>query len=63
MIEYTQDLQYDELDYNQPPSREEIKAVIEAKKNNKSTSDIPNEVIKRPGDAMVDYMVPLVHTS
>ena len=32
MIDYSQDMQYDELDYNQPPSREEIKAVIEAKR-------------------------------
>ena len=63
MISYSQDMQYDELDYNQPPTREEIKTIIEEKKNNKSTSDIPNEMIKRPGDAMVDYMVPLIHTS
>ena len=42
MINHSQDMQYDELDYNQPPTREEIKTIIEEKKNNKSCKIMPH---------------------
>ena len=40
IIQYLNDDQYDELDYNQIPTKEEIKEIIERKKNNKSTPDV-----------------------
>ena len=63
MTEYSEDRQYDDLDYNQTPTKEEIKAIIDAKKDNKSTSDIPNKLLKRPGDAMVEHVSPVIQTS
>ena len=63
MVEYKNDYQYDSLDYNQTPSIEEVKEIINNKQNNKSTPDLPNELLKRPGNAMVKFIYPLVTTT
>ena len=58
--EYQQNLDFDELDYNNIPSKSEVKQIIERKKNNKSTPDIRNEMLKKLGDAMLDYVYPMI---
>ena len=63
MVEYMNDYQYDSLDYNQTPSIEEIKEIISNKENNKSTPDLPNELLKKLGNAMVRYIYPLITTT
>ena len=60
ILEYSQNTEYDHLDYNALPTRNEIKEIIEQKKNNKSTPDLKNEMLKRLGDDMVDFIYPLV---
>ena len=48
--------------YNITPSLQEIKRIIETKKNGKSTTDIKNEMLKRPGECMVYFLQPLITT-
>ena len=43
---YATDFSYDHLDYNECPTLAEIKMAIKNKKNGKSTTDLPNEIIK-----------------
>ena len=45
------------------PTRQEIVNIIKEKKNNKSTPDFKNEMLKRPGEAMIDMLHPLVTTT
>ena len=59
---YSNDTSFDNLDYNSIPTKTEIKTIINLKKNNKSTPDIKNEMLKIPGDAMVDFIYPLIET-
>ena len=53
---------YDHLDYNLPPSKEEVRDIIDGKKNGKSTPDIQNEMLKKPGERMIDFIYPLITT-
>ena len=39
-----------------------MKQIINRKKNNKSTPDIRNEMLKKPGDAMLEFVYPLIET-
>ena len=57
---YLTNLQYENEYYNAMPSFQEIKRIIEEKKNGKSTTDIKNEMLKKPGDYMVDFIYPLI---
>ena len=54
MINNMENRDYEYTNYNQPPSINEIWEIIEEKKNQKSTPDIPNEMLKRAGEAMVN---------
>ena len=58
--EYANNYEYDEMFYNLIPSKEEVSEIISQKKNGKSAPDFPNEMLKRPGEAMVDFIYPLV---
>ena len=49
---YEKDNSYDHLDYNQCPTLAEIKCAIKNKKNGKSTTDLPNEIIKNGEESM-----------
>ena len=60
--ENIQNYKYDDLPYNLPPTREEIRQILDEKKNGKSTPDIKNEMLKRPGEKMVEFIYPLVTT-
>ena len=53
---------HDTLEYNLPPTREEIYEIVLQKKNGKSTTDIRNEMLKRPGFSMIDFLYPLIMT-
>ena len=44
--QYERNFDYEELDYNAISSKHEVKQIIERKKNNKSTPDIRNEMLK-----------------
>ena len=54
--------EYDHLEYNMPPTKEEIRKIISEKKNGKSTPDIRNEMLKRPGEKMIEFIHPLITT-
>ena len=56
------DYSYDQLYYNMPPTKEEIVQIINEKKNRKSTPDISNEMLKKPGNKMIEFIYPLVTT-
>ena len=47
---------------HQIPTIEELTEIILRKKNGKSTPDLKNEILKRPGKIMIDTIYPLVLT-
>ena len=57
---YSQDRDFDELSYNDTPTKLEVKEIIMQKKNGKSCPDYKNEMLKRPGDAMLNLIYPLI---
>ena len=59
---YTRDLTHENSYYNSVPSMEEIIRIIENKKNGKSTTDIKNEMLKKPGETMATFLYPLITT-
>ena len=59
---YMVNKEYDNDNYNQLPSIEEIHEIIQEKKNGKSTTDIKNEMLKRPGEIMTTFIYPLIET-
>ena len=54
------DMQYDNEYYNQEPSLEEIINIIKDKKNGKSAPDFKNEMLKRTGETMINFLNPLI---
>ena len=62
MRKYTEDAQYENLRYNKTPTRQEIGDIITKKKNNKSTPDIKNEMLKRTGEPIIEIVYPLIKT-
>ena len=59
---YSSDLNYENEYYNSVPTFDEIIRIIEQKQNGKSTTDIKNEMLKRPGETMATFLYPLVKT-
>ena len=59
---YMNDGQYEELEYNMMPTEQEIMNIITNKQNGKSTTDIKNEMLKRPGKAMLNVVYPMIKT-
>ena len=59
---YTQDKSYDGLEYNKTPTEEEVTRIVKEKKNNKSTTDVKNEMIKRPQESMIKFLYPMIET-
>ena len=41
------------------PNIEEIVEIVKNKKNGKSTPDFKNEMLKRPGESMLNILIPL----
>ena len=60
MIAHSNNYDFDNLPYNSTPSIHEISDIVANKKNGKSTSDFPNEFLKRPGVVMESILYPLI---
>ena len=50
----------EDADIEKCPTKKELKETILKKKNRKSTTDWKNEILKRGGDEMVDFMFPVL---
>ena len=61
-ISYLTNYEHENEYYNTRPSFQEIGRIIEQKKNGKSTTDIKNEMLKRPGESMIKFLQPLITT-
>ena len=57
---YSSDLSHDEEDYNSLPSLIEVENIIKALKNNKATTEFPNEILKRGGRPMAKWIFQIV---
>ena len=62
MNEFDTNRDYETETYNNTPSIIEISEIIAGKQNGKSTTDLKNEMLKRPGSAMESMVCPLVQT-
>ena len=60
MIEYNSNREHEEEWQNQLPCKRDIAEIIQKKKNQKATTDFPNELLKRSGDALVDCLYPVI---
>ena len=60
VIEYLSNRQFEQEHYNDLPTGTEISEIITNKQNGKSTTDFKNEMLKRPGKAMEDLIVPMI---
>ena len=59
---YLTNVEYENDYYNSMPSHQEINSIIEQKKNGKTTTDVKNEILKRPGECMIHFLQPLIAT-
>ena len=57
---YQNDKQYEDQPYNLTPTKAEVIEAINNKSNGKSTTDVKNEMLKRPGEKMSDFIYPLI---
>ena len=62
ITEYSHDTSHENLTINNSPTASEIAEIIARKKNGKSTTDLKNEMVKRPGEAMLGLISPLIDT-
>ena len=46
--------------YNEIPSKKDITEIIQKKKNGKATTDLPNEILKRGGDELINCLYPVI---
>ena len=60
--QYLENQEYEYLPYNHVPHINEIMEAIENKTNGKSTTDVKNEMLKRPGEKMCNFLYPLIKT-
>ena len=59
---YQEDREHEDLVYYLLPSEAEVAEAIENKSNGKSTTDVKNEMLKRPGEKMTKFVYPLIKT-
>ena len=59
---YQNDYTHENLYINSVPTIRQVTDVIQQKKNKKSTTDIKNEMLKRPGECMANFIYPLIDT-
>ena len=60
IYDYMSDFTFDDEDYNDTPTFAEVENAVKNKKNNKSTTDFPNEMLKRGGQAFIKWLYPIV---
>ena len=53
---------YEEKNYNRVPTYEELAKIVKEKKNGKSTPALKNEMLKKPGEAMLEFLYPMICT-
>ena len=59
---YSTESEHEGLSINNQPTASEICDIINRKQNGKSSTDLKNEMIKKPGDAMVNTISPMIWT-
>ena len=59
---YVNDGEHEDLVYNSLPTKSEVEEAINNKTNGKSTTDIKNEMLKRPGEKMSNFIYPLIES-
>ena len=57
---YQKDVSHEREWYNELPSKMMVNDIIQAKKNQKATTDFPNELLKRGGKFMTDCVYPVI---
>ena len=62
IAEHSNNFDHEDMYYNRVPTIREISRIIEEKKNGKSTTDVKNEMLKNPGETMVEFLYPLITT-
>ena len=62
ILEFSNDMTHENQWYNEPPTKQEIKEIIDNKKNGKASTDLRNEIIKNGGDQFVQNLMPLIHS-
>ena len=60
MEKFSSDFSYDDLPYNTLPEMSEIEKIIQNKRNNKSTTDFPNEILKKGGKPLLEWIYHVV---
>ena len=62
IITYRSNFAYENMRHNRTPELEEVTDIIMKKKNGKSTPDLKNEMLKKPGSTMIEILYPLITT-
>merc|ERR1739838_979039 len=62
MARYTSDRDHENISYNRTPTEKEVYEIISNKMNGKSTTDIKNEMLKRPGEKMSKFIYEMIRT-
>ena len=57
------DRDHEDTIYNRIPTKQELADIILNKKNGKSAPDIRNEMLKKAGEPMIDFLYPLFVTT
>ena len=57
---YENDTEHEDLVYNLVPTEAEVMEAVNGKSNGKSTTDVKNEMLKRPGTQMLKFIYPLI---
>ena len=62
IVIHNSNYEHENARYNSEPTIEELAKVLKEKKNGKLTPDVKNEMLKRPGEAMINFLYPLILT-
>ena len=60
LSKYEVDRDHEYHEYNDVPSIQEVENAIKNKKNSKSTTDFPNEMLKKGGRGFLEWLYPIV---
>ena len=62
IMEYSNNFNHESMKHNNIPDIDEITDIILNKKNGKSTPDLKNEMLKKPGETMIKLIHPMIAT-
>ena len=57
---YSNNFNHETMKHNNTPELEEVTEIIMNKKNGKSTPDLKNEILKKPGETMIRLIYPMI---